>query len=102
QLAAAFQVPRVCADLEELCGLPDVDLVDVVTPEADHAAPVLAALARGKHVFVEKPLATDPADCTRMIEAAQAAGRSLMVGHILRFETKYAMLKEELASGRLG
>ena len=37
-----------------------------------------------------------------MIEAARAAGRFLMVGHILRFEAKYAMLKEELASGRLG
>ncbi len=102
QLAAEFQVPRICSSLDELCGLPEVDLVDVVTPEADHAVPVVTALARGKHVFVEKPLATGLADCTRMIDAAQAAGRFLMVGHILRFEAKYAMLKEEVASGRLG
>ncbi|WP_337176672.1 Gfo/Idh/MocA family oxidoreductase [Paludisphaera sp.] len=102
RIAAEFQVPRVCGDLDELCGLPDVDLVDVVTPESGHAAPVLSALARGKHAFVEKPMATDLADCARMIEAARAAGRILMVGHILRFEAKYAMLKEEVASGRLG
>jgi predicted dehydrogenase len=102
QLAAGFQVPRVCGDLEELCGLPDIDLVDVVTPEAAHIGPVLTALARGKHVFVEKPLATDLDDCARMIEASRSSGRFLMVGHILRFETRYAMLKEELASGRLG
>ncbi len=102
RLAAAFQVPRVCESLDELCGLPEIDLVDVVTPEADHARPVLTAFAKGKHVFVEKPLATDLAECSRMIEAARASGRFLMVGHILRFETKYAMLKEELASGRLG
>src|SRR5512135_1752194 len=71
RLAAEFQVPRVCDGLDELCGLPDVDLVDVVTPEAAHTGPVLTALDRGKHVFVEKPLATDLADCARMIEAAR-------------------------------
>lgn len=102
RIAAAFQVARVCESLDELCGLPDVDVVDVVTPEADHARPALAAFAKGKHVFVEKPLATDLAECSRMIEAARDSGRFLMVGHILRFETKYAMLQEELASGRLG
>lgn len=102
QMAAAFQAPRVCESLEELCSLPDIDLVDVVTPEAAHLEPVQKAFAAGKHVFVEKPLATDLGDAERMIEASRASGRFLMVGHILRFETKYAMLKEELASGRLG
>jgi len=102
RIAAEFRIPRVCGSLDELCGLPEIDLVDVVTPEAAHLGPVLAALASGKHVFVEKPIATDLAEGRQMIEAARAAGRSLMVGHILRFEAKYAMLKEELASGRLG
>jgi predicted dehydrogenase len=101
-LAKGFGVPRICTTLEELCGLDEIDLVDVVTPEAAHAEPVLTAFAHGKHVFVEKPFATDPADADRMIEAARASGKILMVGHILRFETKYAMLKQELASGRLG
>jgi len=100
--AAALGVPRVCSTLDELCALADLDAIDVVTPEHLHAGPVLAALARGKHVFVEKPLATDLDECARMIEAARAADRIFMVGHILRFETKYAMLKEELVSGRLG
>lgn len=102
RIAAEFHIPRVCESLDELCGLEDVTLVDVVTSEAHHAEPVLAALARGKHVFVEKPMATEQADCARMIAAARDANRILMVGHILRFEAKYAMLKEELASGRLG
>lgn len=102
RVAAEYGIPRVCGSLDELCGLDDIELVDVVTSEAHHAEPVTAAFARGKHVFVEKPMSTDPADCRRMIEASRAADRILMIGHILRFEAKYAMLKEELASGRLG
>ena len=102
RMAETFSVPGVCGSLEEICGQRDLHAMDVVTPEETHLEPVLAALGRGKHVFVEKPLATDLAGCTRMIEAARAAGRFLMPGHLLRFETKYAMLKDELASGRLG
>jgi UDP-N-acetylglucosamine 3-dehydrogenase len=102
RLAAEFGVPLVCESLEQICGLPDLHAIDVVTPEQTHLDPVCAAFAAGKHVFVEKPLATDLAHCTAMIDAASAAGRFLMVGQILRFETKYAMLKDEIASGGLG
>jgi predicted dehydrogenase len=100
-IAAEFNIPRICGSLDEICSLP-LDAIDVVTPEELHLDPVLAAIAAGKHVFVEKPLATDLAQCDRMIQAADAARRILMVGHLLRFETKYAMLKDEVASGRLG
>lgn len=100
--ARAFGVGRVCASLEELCSLPDVDAIDVVTPEQLHLDPVLKAVSADKHVFVEKPLATDLDECRRMIEAAARRGRILMVGQILRFETKYAMLADEVESGRLG
>jgi len=102
RLAREFQIPKVCASLDELCGLPEIQAVDVVTPEQLHREPVLTALARGKHVFVEKPLATDLDHCAQMIEAAAQADRYLMVGHVLRFETKYAMLREKVASGALG
>jgi UDP-N-acetylglucosamine 3-dehydrogenase len=100
--ARAFGIERVCDSLEQMCAMPDLDAIDVVSPEHLHLDPVLRAIAAGKHVFCEKPLATDLADCDRMIEAARSAGRILMPGHILRFETKYAMLKDEVASGRLG
>ena len=52
--------------------------------------------------FVEKPLATNLVECDAMIAASRTAGCFLMIGHILRFETKYAMLKDEIASNRLG
>src|SRR4051812_34274178 len=67
-MARAFGVSRVCASLDEICSLETLDAIDVVTPEETHLQPVLAALERGKHVFVEKPLATDLGHCSRMIE----------------------------------
>jgi predicted dehydrogenase len=102
RIAAEFHIPQICTSLEEICALEHLDAVDVVTPEELHLEPVLKAIHSGKHVFVEKPLATDLHHCDHMIHAAREAGRFLMVGQILRFETKFAMLKDEVASGRLG
>ena len=102
EMAREFGIPRVCRSLDEICGITDLDAIDVVTPEETHLEPVLKAFASGKHVFVEKPLATDLGDCARMIEKSRTSGLILMVGQILRFETKYAMLKDEVARGGLG
>ncbi|MGA2072698.1 MAG: Gfo/Idh/MocA family oxidoreductase [Terriglobia bacterium] len=101
-LAEIFQIPHVCSSVDDLCQLKVVDAVDVVSPEELHLEPVLAAIHAGKEVFVEKPFATDLDHCSRMIRAASDAGRILMVGHILRFETKFVLLKQEVESGRLG
>jgi len=102
KLAETFHIPHVCSTLEALCQLNFVDAVDVVSPEELHLDPVLASIYAGKEVFVEKPLATDLDHCSRMIQAAADAGRILMVGHILRFETKCVLLKQEVESGRMG
>lgn len=102
EIAHAFEIPNVCSTLEELCNSPSVDAVDVVSPEDTHLDPVLKAINSGKEVFVEKPFATQIEHCTEMMQAAKAADRILMVGHILRFETKYALLKQELETGQLG
>jgi predicted dehydrogenase len=102
KLAERYQVARVARDVHELCASKDVDAVSVVTTEDQHLEPVLAALANGKHVFVEKPMATRLGDAQRMVAAARDKSLILMPGHILRFETKYALVKEQLSSGRLG
>jgi UDP-N-acetylglucosamine 3-dehydrogenase len=102
EMAREFGIPRVCNSLREICSLQDLHAIDVVTPEETHLEPVLRAFDAGKHVFVEKPLATDLAQCAQMIEASERTGRYLMAGHILRFETKYAMLRDEVAAGGLG
>jgi predicted dehydrogenase len=102
KMAKRYKVPHVAPDFRELCSQPDVDAVSVVTTEDQHLEPVLSALENGKHVFVEKPMATRLADAEKMLAAARASGLILMPGHILRFETKYATVKEQIDSGRLG
>ena len=102
EAARTFRIPCVCSSIEELCRHQAVDAVDVVSPEETHLEPVLTALRAGKEVFVEKPLATDLRHCDQMIEAAEAAGRILMPGHILRFETKYSILQQDIETNRLG
>ncbi len=102
EVARTFKIPEVCSTLEELCNSPNVDAVDVVSPEDTHLEPVLKAMRSGKQVFVEKPFATQLEHCTEMIQAAKSSNTILMVGHILRFDTKSVLLKQELDTGRLG
>jgi UDP-N-acetylglucosamine 3-dehydrogenase len=102
KLAERYKVPRIARDSRELCSLKEVDAVSVVTTEDQHLEPVLAALESGKHVFVEKPMATCLSDAEKMLAVARKTGLILMPGHILRFETRYATVKEQLDSGRLG
>jgi UDP-N-acetylglucosamine 3-dehydrogenase len=102
KLAQDFGVTHICTSLKELCSIPTLSAIDVVTNEAAHAEATIAACEAGKHVFVEKPFATDLADCDRMIEASERSGKFLLVGHVLRFETRYAMLKESIDAKTFG
>lgn len=102
KVAERYKIPRIARDFRELCSLKEVDAVSVVTTEDQHLEPVLAAFENGKHVFVEKPMATRLGDAEKMLAAARKTGLILMPGHILRFETRYATVKEQLDSGRFG
>ena len=76
---------RPLTDWRALVGGDDVDVVVVATPPATHAEIALAALGAGKHVFCEKPLATDEAEAAAVASAAQRSGRVLVVDHVLRY-----------------
>jgi predicted dehydrogenase len=65
---------------------PEVDVVYVVLPNSMHAEYTIRAHQAGKHVLSEKPMATTPADCQAMIDAARKAGRKLMVAYRCRYE----------------
>jgi UDP-N-acetylglucosamine 3-dehydrogenase len=97
-----YRVAGRHVDYRDLCARSDIDMLSVVTPESAHLAPVLAAVQGRKHVLVEKPIATSVEDAERMIGVATEAGIFLMVGHILRFENKYATVKSWISEGRLG
>jgi predicted dehydrogenase len=79
-----------------------IDGLVIAAPAADHARLAEAALAAGKHVFVEKPLALTVADAERVTAAAAAADRVLMVGHLLQYHPAFLALRDLVASGRLG
>lgn len=90
------------ADLDELLGDADVDMVDVCLPTALHPAMAVAALKAGKHVFCEKPIALNPADAKRMTQAANAAGKILQIGHVLPFFPEYRFAYQTVVGGKCG
>jgi len=89
-------------DLERLIGDPNLDAIDVCLPPGLHADVTVAALKAGKHVFCEKPIALADADARRMVAAAKAAGRQLLVGHVLPFMPEYAFAYRAIRSGKYG
>ncbi|PIY39855.1 MAG: hypothetical protein COZ05_18505, partial [Armatimonadetes bacterium CG_4_10_14_3_um_filter_59_10] len=73
-----------------------------VTMWDQHAAPTIASLKAGKHVFLEKPMASTMPDCRAITKAANAANGFFMVGHICRFNPRYAAAKAEIEAGKIG
>ncbi len=102
EVAERFSVPQTYTDYNAMLADADLDAVSVVTMWDQHTAPAVAALEAGKHVFLEKPMASTVDDCETIVAAAEAAAGHLMVGHICRFNPRYAAAKAEIASGRIG
>lgn len=93
---------RVFDSVQALCDAPGIDVVYIATPHQFHAAHTLAAVARGKHVLVEKPMALSLEDCRAMIAAARDAGVQLIVGHSHSFDAPILKAREIIAGGALG
>ena len=79
-----------------------VDAVDIVTPAETHHPLCVEALAAGKDVFIEKPITLTVPEGNDLVRRAASAGRILQVGHIFRYEPATRILREVIASGRLG
>nr|WP_309128941.1 Gfo/Idh/MocA family oxidoreductase [Microbacterium sp.] len=93
------------ADWREVIERDDVDVVDIVTPGDTHAEIAIAALAAGKHVLCEKPLANSVAEAQSMAEAARdAAGRGIraMVGFTYRRVPAATLMRDMIEAGRIG
>jgi predicted dehydrogenase len=90
------------ADADELLSRDDVDAVIVATPGFTHRDIVVSAFEAGKHVFCEKPMALDPADCLAMIDAGKKAGKKLMIGQVLRYVHAFAYTSDLVRQGKLG
>ena len=88
-------------DYVALCERPDVDAVIVTTPNFVHAPAALAAIAAGKHVLCEKPLALTAAECTAVVDAAARAGVTVGVGHHYHHTGPTVATRSALASAEL-
>ena len=92
-----------CHDsLEALLHDDGVDLVHICLPTPLHLSSTLTALRTGKHVFLEKPIATSLRDADRMVAEARRRRRLFMVGHVLRFFPEFRIIKELAAKGEFG
>jgi predicted dehydrogenase len=99
-LRAAFPDAAAFPDLHS--ALPHIDAVVIATPPRSHAALALQALRAGKHVLVEKPLATSVAEARLLIAEAARERQVLMVGHTFEFNAAVRELRRRLDRGELG
>jgi predicted dehydrogenase len=81
---------------------PNVTAVIVSTSEGEHMAPMLAAIARGKPVLVEKPIALTLREADQVLEALAKHGGDVHVGYSRRYKERYQIAKEQMVKGRLG
>ena len=95
-------VARLSTNPADLIHDPDIDIIDVCTPNMYHTELVVAALDAGKHVICEKPLAPTPAGIQQMIAARDRAGKLLMTAQHFRFKGNSRAMKAELETGILG
>jgi len=100
-LSRRFDVPQVMS-AEALIGNDDIEAVVICTPNHLHEEMAVAALEAGKHVFVERPLATTSEGARRVIDVAERSGRVLVVGMPHRFRPGVAALRNFIAGGELG
>ncbi len=100
--AQKFGATKTFTDYHAMLADPELEAVSITTMWDQHAAPATAALRAGKHVFLEKPMASTLADCDAIVNAARAARGFFMVGHICRFNPRYAAAQQEIAAGRIG
>ena len=91
-----------CSDFSELLLDNDIEMIDLCVPTNLHSKMTCQALQSGKHVFCEKPMGLNHKETARMIEAAEKAGKKLMIGQCLRFWPEYILLKDMIDDGRFG
>lgn len=87
---------------DDLLADQQIDVVDVTLPTYLHAEWTVKALAAGKHVVCEKPMALDARDARKMVQAAKKARRRLFVGHCIRFWPAYAFARDVIARRQYG
>jgi myo-inositol 2-dehydrogenase / D-chiro-inositol 1-dehydrogenase len=100
--AREYHIPEFATDLQTVLERPDVDIIDLAVPHFLHAPYSIAALKAGKHVLVEKPVATNLSDAEEMIRTAKSTGKKLMVAEPIRFSPSHKRADRLIREGELG
>ncbi len=90
------------SDLEGVLADPEIDAVDICLPTPLHRSTAERAFAAGKHVLLEKPVALTVEDSEAILRAADAGGRTFMVGQVVRFFAEYVEIERRVAAGEIG
>ncbi|UCF99745.1 MAG: Gfo/Idh/MocA family oxidoreductase [Spirochaetaceae bacterium] len=102
QLPGQSEPLRLYPDHRELLDNPDIHAVVIATPEDLHCQSVKDSAAAGKHILLEKPIATTLEDADAIIEAADRHKVKLMMAHLLRYDVRYAQIKTAVQDGVIG
>jgi predicted dehydrogenase len=102
RLATSWGFEQASDDWQALCNNPEIDVVDICTPNHLHKDMALAAISAGKHVYCEKPLALNSADALIIWEAAQSAGIRTMMGFNYRCNPLIQTAKAIIDAGEIG
>jgi len=97
-----YGIKKLSTKADDLINDPDIDIIDICTPNNYHAPLAIAAMRAGKHVLCEKPLAPNPAAIRDLIAARDATGKMLMTAQHFRFSGLAKAMKAELDTGVLG
>lgn len=102
EFADRFDIATAAGSYLEAIERPDVDIVYVATPHPWHAELAIAAMRAGKHVLIEKPMATNAVDAQRIVEVAEATGRYCCEALWTMFLPKWDVLRQVVDSGSIG
>ncbi|HUV08235.1 MAG TPA: Gfo/Idh/MocA family oxidoreductase [Spirochaetia bacterium] len=101
-LAAKYGVKKTFKDYRDLLKMEDLDAIHIATPDFFHRDPILDALKAGKHVLVEKPLATTVEDAKEIVKVSKDTGKHVMVNYTHRWAAPYAATKNYISEGQIG
>ena len=100
--AEELDVPKWSVDYRDFLDDPAIDAVVVVSPTEFHKATVIDFARKGRHIFCEKPMAVDAAECDEMMAVCAEEGVKLQIGFMRRFDENFAEAKRRVDSGEIG
>jgi predicted dehydrogenase len=102
EFATRFGIPRSYGSYDQLVADPDVDIVYIASLNSDHRAHAMLAIAAGKHVLIEKPMALNAAEATEIVDAARAAGVFATEAMWSRYLPHTSVIRQVIDAGTIG